>query len=126
MSAVWSDEAKLEHWLAVELAVLDAWAEVGVVPPTSARGIRERARVPSPTRVAEVERTTNHDVAAFVDVVSADLGTDGRWFHFGLTSSDVLDTALSLTIQRAGALVLTAWTGHRLPSSRARRSTATR
>ena len=105
MSAVWSDEAKLEHWLAVELAVLDAWGEVGVVPPTSARGIRERARVPSPTSVAEVERTTNHDVAAFVDVVSADLGTDGRWFHFGLTSSDVLDTALSLTIQRAGALV---------------------
>ena len=64
--------------------------------------IRERARVPSPARVAELERTTNHDVAAFVDVVSADLGADGRWFHFGLTSSDVLDTALSLTIQRAG------------------------
>ena len=105
MSAVWSDEAKLEHWLAVELAVLDAWAEVGVVPPTSARSIRERARVPSPARVAELERTTNHDVAAFVDAVSSDLGPEGRWFHFGLTSSDVLDTALSLTIQAGGALV---------------------
>ncbi len=105
MSAVWSDEAKFEHWLAVELAVLDAWGEVGVVPAASARSVRERARVPSPARVAEVERTTNHDVAAFVDVVAADLGPDGRWFHFGLTSSDVLDTALSLTIQRAGALV---------------------
>ena len=105
MSAVWSDEAKLEHWLAVELAALDAWAGVGVVSQTSARSVRERARVPSPARVAEVERTTNHDVAAFVDVVSADLGSDGRWFHFGLTSSDVLDTALSLTIQRAGDLV---------------------
>ena len=105
MSAVWSDEAKLEHWLAVELAVLDAWADVGVVPPASARSVRERARVPSPARVAELERTTNHDVAAFVDAVSADLGPDGRWFHFGLTSSDVLDTALSLTIQAGGSLV---------------------
>ena len=105
MSAVWSDEAKLEHWLAVELAALDAWAEVGAVPSASARSVRERARVPSPARVAELERTTNHDVAAFVDAVSADLGPDGRWFHFGLTSSDVLDTALSLTIQTGGSLV---------------------
>ena len=105
MSAVWSDEAKLEHWLAVELAVLDAWAEVGVIPLASARSVRECARVPSPARVAELERMTNHDVAAFVDAVSADLGPDGRWFHFGLTSSDVLDTALSLTIQTAGSLV---------------------
>jgi len=105
MSAVWSDEAKLEHWLAVELAVLDAWAEVGAVPSASARSVRERARVPSPARVAELERTTNHDVAAFVDAVCADLGPDGRWFHFGLTSSDVLDTALSLTIQTGGSLI---------------------
>jgi adenylosuccinate lyase len=105
MSRVWSDEAKLEQWHAVELAVVDAWAEVGVVPPASARSIRERSRVPTPERVAELERTTNHDVAAFVDAVTADLGPDGRWFHFGLTSSDVLDTALSLTIQRAGALI---------------------
>ena len=105
MSRVWSDEAKLEQWHTVELAVVDAWAEVGVVPPASARSIRERSRVPTPERVAELERTTNHDVAAFVDAVSADLGPDGRWFHFGLTSSDVLDTALSLTIQSAGALI---------------------
>jgi adenylosuccinate lyase len=105
MSRVWSDEARFEHWLAVELAVLDAWAEVGTVPASSARAVRERARVPSPARVAEVERQTHHDVAAFVDVVTAELGVDGRWFHFGLTSSDVLDTALSLTIQRAGALI---------------------
>jgi adenylosuccinate lyase len=105
MSRVWSDEAKLEQWHAVELAVVDAWAEVGVVPSASARSIRERSRVPTPERVAELERTTNHDVAAFVDAVSADLGPDGRWFHFGLTSSDVLDTALSLTIQTAGALI---------------------
>jgi adenylosuccinate lyase len=106
MSRVWSEEAKLDQWLAVELAVLDAWAEAGTVPSASARAVRERARVPSPAQVAERERVTNHDVAAFVDAVSADLGADGRWFHYGLTSSDVLDTALSLTVQRAGELIL--------------------
>jgi adenylosuccinate lyase len=90
----------------VELAVLDAWAEVGTVPAAGARSVRDRARVPTPARVAELERTTNHDVAAFVDAVTADLGPDGRWFHYGLTSSDVLDTALSLTVQAAGVLVL--------------------
>ena len=63
MSRVWSEEAKLEQWLAVELAVLDAWAEVGLVPSASARAVRERARVPSPAQVAERERVTNHDVA---------------------------------------------------------------
>jgi adenylosuccinate lyase len=106
MSRVWSEEAKLEQWLAVELAALDAWAEVGAVPSASARAVRDRACVPSPAQVAERERVTNHDLAAFVDAVAADLGADGRWFHYGLTSSDVLDTALSLTIQRAGELIL--------------------
>ena len=105
MTRVWSEEAKLERWLNVELAALDAWAQVGTVPASSARAVRERARVPSPERVAELERTTNHDVAAFVDVVSSELGPEGRWFHFGLTSSDVLDTALALTVQDAGALI---------------------
>jgi adenylosuccinate lyase len=105
MSRVWSDEAKLEHWLAVELAALDAWAQVGVVPAASARSVRERARVPSPERVAELEMTTNHDVAAFVDAVASALDTDGRWFHYGLTSSDVVDTSLALTVQGAGALI---------------------
>jgi len=105
MSKVWAEESKLETWLAVELAVLDAWADVGTVPAPSARGVRERARVPSAERVAELERVTNHDVAAFVDAVSADLGPDGRWFHYGLTSSDVVDTALALTVRAAGELI---------------------
>ena len=105
MSRVWSEEAKLEQWLAVELAVLDAWAEVGIVPAESARAVRARARVPTPARIAELERTTNHDVAAFVDAVAGELGSEGRWFHYGLTSSDVLDTALSLTVQAGGALI---------------------
>ncbi len=105
MTRVWSEEAKLESWLAVELAVVDAWAEVGTVPPGAAGAVRERARVPSPEQVAERERTTNHDVAAFVDTVASGLGEEGRWFHYGLTSSDVLDTALALTVQAAGMLV---------------------
>jgi adenylosuccinate lyase len=105
MSRVWSDEARLGHWLDVELAVIDAWAQVGAIPAAAAQAVRHRARAPSPARVAELERTTNHDVAAFVDAVSSELGPEGRWFHYGLTSSDVVDTALALTVQRAGALL---------------------
>ncbi len=106
MSAIWSDEAKLRRWLDVELAALDGWAETGVVARETVEAIRERAVPPTPERVAEIEARTHHDVAAFVDAVAEQLGDDGRWFHYGLTSSDVLDTALSLQIREAGALVL--------------------
>jgi adenylosuccinate lyase len=106
MAHVWSENAKLETWLAVELAAVDAWAQLGAIPGDVAGAIRARAVAPSPEEVARIERTTNHDVAAFVDAVAGGLGADGRWFHFGLTSSDVLDTALSLTIQSAGRIVL--------------------
>jgi len=106
MSAIWSDEAKLRRWLDVELAALEGWAEVGAVPRDAVEAIRATAQPPSPERVAEIEARTQHDVAAFVDAVAEQLGEDGRWFHFGLTSSDVLDTALSLQIRDAGALVL--------------------
>ena len=68
--------------------------------------IRERAEAPTPERVAEIEERTQHDVAAFVDAVAEPLGPVGRWFHYGLTSSDVIDTALSLQVQEAGALIL--------------------
>ena len=106
MARVWSEEAKLERWLAVELAALDASGRVGPVPIEAAEAIRVRARTPSLQRIADLERTTNHDVAAFVDAVEEDLGPQGRWFHYGLTSSDVLDTALALAVQDAGRLVL--------------------
>jgi adenylosuccinate lyase len=106
MARIWSEEAKLERWLAVELAALDAWGQVGTVPAEAVEAIRARASAPAPERVAELERTTNHDVAAFVDAVGEELGPDGRWFHYGLTSSDVLDTALSLAVQDAGRLVV--------------------
>ncbi|TML23753.1 MAG: adenylosuccinate lyase [Actinobacteria bacterium] len=106
MARVWSEEAKLGRWLRVELAALEGWAELGRVPAETVASISRDARVPTPERVAELERTTEHDVAAFVDAVAEALGPEGRWLHYGLTSSDVVDTALALAVRDAGGLVL--------------------
>jgi adenylosuccinate lyase len=106
MAKMWSDESRLARWLDVELAALDGWAEVGAIPAEDVAEIRAHAVVPSPERVAEIERVTDHDVAAFVDAVAEQLGPAGRWVHYGLTSSDVVDTALSLQIRDAGRLVV--------------------
>ncbi|HSX22820.1 MAG TPA: adenylosuccinate lyase, partial [Gaiellaceae bacterium] len=105
MTAIWSDEGKLATWLEVEKAATFGWAELGGVPPEAARLIAQ-AEPPAPARVAELEATLHHDVAAFVDAVAEGLGAEGRWFHYGLTSSDVVDTALSLQIREAGALLV--------------------
>jgi adenylosuccinate lyase len=106
MARIWSDEGKLAHWLDVELAALEGWVEIGVVPAEAAAKIAASAKPPSPARVAEIEARIHHDLAAFVDAVATELGDDGRWFHYGLTSSDVVDTALALQIRDAGALIL--------------------
>ncbi|HZG34674.1 MAG TPA: adenylosuccinate lyase [Gaiellaceae bacterium] len=106
MARIWSDDAKLQRWLDVELAALEAWAEVGVVPRSAVTAISAAATAPAARRVAELEAQTHHDVAAFVDAVAEQLGEGGRWFHYGLTSSDVLDTALSLQLGAAGTLLL--------------------
>jgi adenylosuccinate lyase len=106
MARIWSDEGKLRAWLDVELAATAAWAELGVVPAEAAQALAERAAPPAPERVAELEATLHHDTAAFVDAVAEQLGEEGRWFHYGLTSSDVVDTTLALQIREAGALVL--------------------
>ncbi|MGZ8783409.1 MAG: adenylosuccinate lyase, partial [Gaiellaceae bacterium] len=92
--------------LDVELAALDGWAETGTVPREAVDLIKERATPPSPAAVAAIEARTHHDVAAFVDAVAEQLGDEGRWFHYGLTSSDVVDTALALQIGAAGEVVL--------------------
>src|SRR4051812_15072553 len=105
MARIWSDEGKLATWLEVELAATTAWTELGVVPGDAAARIAE-ASPPSAERVAELEATLHHDTAAFVDAVAEGLGEEGRWFHYGLTSSDVVDTALSLQVREAGALIL--------------------
>src|SRR5256886_16524410 len=106
MARIWSEESKLARWLDVELAALDGWAELGAIPSEDVDRIRARATAPTPERVAEIERITDHDTAAFVDAVAEQLGPEGRWFHYGLTSSDVVDTALALQIQEAGRLIL--------------------
>ena len=102
---VWSAQRKLECWLEVELAATEAWAEEGVVPKEAAEACRERASF-TVEAVDEREKVTDHDVAAFVDVVADSVGEHGRWIHYGLTSSDVLDTALALQLREAGEVVL--------------------
>jgi adenylosuccinate lyase len=106
MQRIWSDETRLARWLEVELAALEGWAEVGAVPRDAAAEIRAKALPPSPARLAQIEERTQHDVAAFVDGVAEGLGPEGRWLHYGLTSSDVLDTGLALQAGEAGALLL--------------------
>ena len=106
MARIWAEEGKLAAWFDVELAALDALAEVGAIPADVAATVRAGARVPTAARVAEIERVTDHDVAAFVDAVAEQLGPEGRFVHYGLTSSDVVDTGLALQIRGAGALVL--------------------
>ena len=106
MARIWSDEGRLATWLEVELAATAAWAELGVVPVEAARALQANATAPTPERVAEIEATLHHDTAAFVDAVAERLGEEGRWFHYGLTSSDVVDTALALQVREAGGLIL--------------------
>jgi len=106
IGAVWTQQAKLEGWLEVELAATEAWAEEGVVPHEVAEAARADAAF-TVEAVDEREKVTDHDVAAFVDVVAASVGPEGgRWIHYGLTSSDVLDTALALQLRRAGGIVV--------------------
>ncbi|HEX7060178.1 MAG TPA: adenylosuccinate lyase [Solirubrobacterales bacterium] len=102
---VWSAQRKLECWLEVELTATEAWAEEGAVPKEAAEAARAKAAF-TVEAVEEREKVTDHDVAAFVDVVAASVGEHGRWVHYGLTSSDVLDTALALQLRGAGKVVL--------------------
>ncbi len=105
IGAVWTQQRRMETWLTVELAATEAWAAEGAVPEEAAKACRDRATF-SVEAVEERERTTGHDVAAFVDVVSDSIGEEGRWLHYGLTSSDVLDTALALQLVDAGEIVV--------------------
>jgi adenylosuccinate lyase len=105
IGAVWTPKAKLESWLEVELAATEAWAAEGAVPEAAARAARDNASF-TVEAVEEREKVTDHDVAAFVDVVAESVGEHGRWIHYGLTSSDVLDTALALQLRRAGEILL--------------------
>jgi adenylosuccinate lyase len=104
MGAIWSDQRRYETWLDVELAAADAMAETGVIPAEAARELRERARF-DVARIEEIEREVQHDVIAFVSNVAENVGPEGRWLHYGLTSSDVVDTALAMLMRDACDLV---------------------
>jgi len=112
IGAVWAQQRRMEAWLTVELAATDAWAAEGTVPADAAEACRERAAF-TVEAVEERERTTGHDVAAFVDVVGDSIGPEGRWIHYGLTSSDVLDTGLAVQLAEAGTIVLGGATEYR-------------
>jgi adenylosuccinate lyase len=105
MGALWTDEARFAQMVRVELAVLRAQARRGIVPPDAVTAIEERARV-DVARIAELEATSDHDVVAFVGQIAESVGAEGRFLHFGLTSSDVVDSALALQCRLAATLLL--------------------
>jgi len=105
MADLWTDQARFEALLRVELAVLRVLADQGSVPAEAVEAIATRGRV-DVERIAELERTTDHDVIAFVSQVAETVGDEGRWLHFGLTSSDVVDTGLALQCRAAGGLLI--------------------
>ena len=105
MGAIWSDERRYQTWLDVELAAADAMAEAGLVPAEAARELRARAAF-DVTRIEEIEQTTQHDVIAFTTAVAEKAGPSARWLHFGLTSSDVIDTAQALQMREACELII--------------------
>src|ERR671919_2157352 len=105
MGRIWSDQRKYETWLQVEIAAVDAMARAGIVPEDAARDIRTRAAF-SVDRIEEIEQTTQHDVIAFTTAVAEHVGPSARWLHFGLTSSDVVDTAQALQMREACDVIL--------------------
>jgi adenylosuccinate lyase len=105
MGRIWSDHRKYETWLQVEIAAAEAMARAGIVPAEAARDIRERGRF-DVERIEEIEQVTQHDVIAFTTAVAEHVGPSARWLHFGLTSSDVVDTAQALQMRDACDLVL--------------------
>ena len=105
MGRIWSDQRRYETWLLVEIAAAEAMAAAGIVPPEAARDIRERGAFDI-ARIEEIEQITQHDVIAFTTAVAEKVGPSARWLHFGLTSSDVIDTAQALQMREACDLIL--------------------
>jgi len=105
MGRIWSDENRFRTWLAVEVAATETLAAAGIVPKEAAKAIRERADF-NVDRIFQIEAEVKHDVIAFTTAVAEIVGPHARWFHFGLTSNDVVDTAQALLIQQASSLIL--------------------
>lgn len=105
MKEIWSEQNKFQQWLNVEIAVVNAWEARGVIPKTEAETIRKRANF-SLERINEIEAEVHHDVIAFTTSVAEYVGESSRYFHYGLTSSDVVDTALALQLKQASEQIL--------------------
>lgn len=104
MAAIWSEESKYQSWLEVELLACEAWSELGVIPREDVQALRKNAVV-NAKRVEEIEEETRHDVVAFTRALSETLGPERKWVHYGLTSTDVVDTALSYRLKQANAIL---------------------
>ncbi|MGZ4140588.1 MAG: adenylosuccinate lyase [Actinomycetota bacterium] len=106
MGAIWEETSKYRYWTDIEILAVEAWAELGVVPQNDLEAIKERARPVDPVRVAEIEERTQHDVIAFLTALGEPIGPASRWLHYGMTSSDLLDTALALQLRDAADLLI--------------------
>jgi len=104
MAAIWSEQRKYENWLQVEIAATTALARAGIVPPSAVESLKQRASF-TIERIHEIEAETRHDVLAFTTAVAESVGEDARWLHYGLTSTDVVDTAQGLALVQASALI---------------------
>jgi len=104
MGNIWTDENKYNAWLEVEILACEAWAELGVIPKEDVKAIREQASF-SIDKIQEIEKETRHDVVAFTRAVSESLGEERKWIHYGLTSTDVVDTALSYLLKQANEII---------------------
>ncbi|WP_339164412.1 adenylosuccinate lyase [Siminovitchia sp. FSL W7-1587] len=105
MGAVWKEENRYNAWLEVEILACEAWAELGEIPREDVKKIREKASF-DVARIKEIEKETRHDVVAFTRAVSETLGEERKWIHYGLTSTDVVDTALSYLLKQANSLIV--------------------
>lgn len=105
MGLIWSDENRYRAWLAVEIAICEAWQDEGKIPPDAVEEIKSCAVIDA-DRIAEIEKITRHDVIAFLSSLEEKIGPSSRWIHLGCTSSDILDTANALLFQEAGSLIL--------------------
>lgn len=104
MGTIWTEENKFNAWLEVEILVCEAWSELGIIPKEDVKRIREKASFDI-QRIYELEKETRHDVVAFTRAVSETLGEERKWVHYGLTSTDVVDTALSLNLKQANEIL---------------------
>ncbi|MEK6571498.1 MAG: lyase family protein, partial [Bacteroidota bacterium] len=119
MSKVWSEENKFRLWLEIELLACEAQAQLGVIPEDAVQKIRERAKFDA-RRIEEIEKETKHDVIAFLTNVAEYVGPESRYIHLGMTSSDILDTALAVQMKQSGEILLEDL--HQLTSVLARRA----